>query len=300
MAVGIVDDELNLTNNGYALLRAWEDEQNVYGFTERATNQNGTNEIRSALRSAVADSLQQGHSDRSVSWKGWELIATHLAPGRIGRQEAKQLRGLIVEGGNTRGEVFSLLEKGRSVYELPEKEIVRRHLIPKSSAVLRRRLVQIQSYESFCEVLETAFDWLRFLSAQAGARSIGTAEFEAVMEVRKSTEKLQPALERAAERLADAAPDVQRSFDEIVRTFGECESPADLYYAILNRHSEVQKAKPPEGKREWFERGGDGKVFVRIPYRLDEAPVRHDWWRRPYRIAAALSFIRDLRSAAHG
>jgi hypothetical protein len=120
------------------------------------------------------------------------------------------------------------------------------------------------------------------------------------MEVSKSTEKLQPALERAAERLADAAPDVQRSFNEMVRTLGDCGSPADLYHAILNRHSEVQKAKPPEGKREWFERDGDGRVFVRIPYRLDKAPVRRDCWLRPYRIGAALSFIRDLRSAVHG
>jgi hypothetical protein len=68
----------------------------------------------------------------------------------------------------------------------------------------------------------------------------------------------------------------------------------ELFDAMLRRHAEVQKAKPPDGKREWFEPTPDGRVFVRPPYRLDDEPEPREWWPRPYRLDAVRSFCRDL------
>jgi hypothetical protein len=72
-------------------------------------------------------------------------------------------------------------------------------------------------------------------------------------------------------------------------------SPSDLFASLLERHAQVQRAKPPEGKREWFERGQDGSIFVRVPYRLDERPEFTTDWNRPYRIRAIRSFCADLK-----
>jgi hypothetical protein len=72
-------------------------------------------------------------------------------------------------------------------------------------------------------------------------------------------------------------------------------APEPFLESLLHRHAEVQKAKPPEGKRSWFERADNGGVFVRPPYRLEESPMQREWWERPYRLRAVFSFCRDLK-----
>jgi hypothetical protein len=49
--------------------------------------------------------------------------------------------------------------------------------------MLKTRLRQIEAYESFCSLIEDAFNWLRYLSSQAGARAIGNDDFAARDEV---------------------------------------------------------------------------------------------------------------------
>jgi hypothetical protein len=92
---------------------------------------------------------------------------------------------------------------------------------------------------------------------------------------------------------------VQQLFAQLAKGFGPVRDAGGLFEAVLARHEEVQKAKPPEGKRSWFERSPDGATFVRVPYRLVDRPESEHGWNRPYRIHTVLSFLSDLRGA-HG
>src|SRR5207245_11312433 len=107
---------------------------------------------------------------------------------------------------------------------------------------------------------------------------------------------LRDRIDRAEQALASAPFSAQQEFREFAKFFDHVTDGPELYHAVLHRHAEVQKRKPPEGKRQWFEAAADGSVMVRIPYRfLEPPPEERNWWPRPYRLRAVQSFCHDLR-----
>jgi hypothetical protein len=175
------------------------------------------------------------------------------------------------------------------------------HLLPHASHDLAARLRAIAAYEALCTRIEDAFNWLRYLSTHTGARALSPSDFASTSEVQRIAGEIRHGIEQAERALAPASPRLQSEFGQIVHYFDAVASPVDLYEAVLHRHTDVQRAKPPEGKREWFERGVGGAVFVRVPYRLAEPPSSREWWGRPYRLTSVSSFCSDLSiPAANG
>jgi hypothetical protein len=299
--VGIADDDFQAQENGFQLLKIWEKEQGLPGhFTACAQSSGGR--WRDKLRSAVQDGLSQGCIDRTDGWSGWSFFANHLAPGAIAQGEADFLRRLLLDPrGEPRGELFQLIaqpEIFQRAGDRSEAALVG-HLMPLVSTDLAARLQAIAAYENVATLLDDCWDWLRYLSTQAsvGARTLKRAEFANVPEVREAANRLPEQLRTAQQALRIAPRFVPEQFDRLANFFEHVQEPQSLYDALLERHARVQKAKPPEGKREWFERGADGSVFVRIPYRLTERPQPREAWRRPYRLRAVLSFCGDLNRA---
>jgi hypothetical protein len=72
-----------------------------------------------------------------------------------------------------------------------------------------------------------------------------------------------------------------------------------LFEAVLHRHASIQKNKPPEGKREWFEHAASGGVYVRGDYKSDKPPAPRESWPRPYRLLTAVNFCNDLNAPHH-
>jgi len=294
VAAGIVDDELRLAENGYRLLKVWEQEQGLDGFSDAFEVNTG---LRGLLRSAVKAGIADGYVIRAGTWQGWKFFAEHLTPARPGRNEAIFLRELILDPrGETRGEIYRLLEAWSTDQRSDEEEpAMARRLLEKASEELALRLRTIFAFEEFCQALETAFDLLRHLSTRNGAHALSRAAFSADPDVRRIADMF-PGRFAKADRMLQAAPTkAMAGFDGLARYFRHVKSAADLYDAMLERHGHVQKAKPPEGKREWFEHGQDGSVFVRPPYRLDDRPKLGESWNRPYRLYAVQSFCDDLK-----
>jgi hypothetical protein len=296
--VGIIDEHDILLENGYLLLKTWEREQGIEGFLDSARANVKAANRRQLLLTAVKESLAAGYTSRSAGWQGWQFLAQHLVPAAPGRQETALLRRLLLDGkAEPRGEMFQLLERPENLAfaELNHEAALVRHLLPQASPNLAQRFRAIMAYEDFCVMLETAFDWLRWLSSRAGACAVAQTEFVAEQEVRLSAERVPARLAAAATALGEAPLSAQREFGELTRYFDAVTDAASLHGALLGRHRDVQRAKPPEGKRPWFEEADAGGVFVRAPYRLDEAPTAGDGWSRPYRLESVYSFCRDLR-----
>ena len=297
--LNIIDDDFRLDENGWMLLRLWESEQGLTGFSDHDRARNNSGISRWALRSAVKDALEAGQVTRPPGWRsGWDFFANHLAPAKVGRQEGRFIWQLLLsENGDTRGEMFGLVAR-RTIQEAiadstSEAAPVAR-LRALASSELARRLTTIAAYESFCSGVEDAFDWLRYLSTHAGARALPRHEFAGCPEVQTIAKEL-PRRLRAAERETQEAPgQIAVKFSEIAAFFGNVRTEDDVYDAVLHRHAHVQKAKPPEGKRDWFEHAADGGTFVRIPYRWFDRPCSEEQWRRPYRLWAVRSFCGDL------
>jgi hypothetical protein len=297
--LGIVDEDLRLGENGHVLLDTWEREQGVSGFIERATGLQNGNDLRATLRAAVDDAMRDGYAARSPGWQGWAFFLEHLLPSSIGAKEAALLDRLLKDPkGGTRGEVFTLVGNGGQE-DLPESSIVA-NIAPRASEELRARLARIQAYERFCSHVETSFEWLRWLSSSSGATAVGPAHFAAVEDVQRLAAGLGGA-KAAVERTLPASPvAVQTEFDELADYFQDCSTPEQLFHCLMCRHADVQKQKPPDGKREWFEHGTDDKVMIRIPYRVAEQPQPSPAWPRPYRLNTVRQFSSDLRRSLHG
>lgn len=299
--LGIVDNDFALGDNGYALVKLWQQEQQLEGFVDSALQPQSARNLKPLLRSAVKDGISLGHTARSAGWQGWRFFADHLTPARIGRREAQFIRQLLLDpSGDRREEVFRLLDLPHNAHLLSEESeaIMVRHLLPQSSPDLARRLTAIAAFEEACADIEDAFDWLRHLSTRSRTRALSRAEFTSEPEIAPIAARLQHRLQSVERRLEDAPQQAQDRFTELSNYFLHVRNADELFDAILSRHSHIQKNKPPEGKREWFEHAANGGVYVRPDYRLDEQPAPRDWWPRPYRLFTARNFCKDL-SAPH-
>jgi hypothetical protein len=301
--LGIIDDDLRLGEAGRALLKVWQEEQNIQSFLDLTPSRNSSMNIRQVLRSAIEEGLENGYTNCSVGWQGWSFFAQHLTPARIGTEEATFIRQLMLDPeGETRGEIFRLVEQLKN-FKMPEVEneaVLVANILSQASEELSRRLRVIECYEQFCASVEITFDWLRYLSSQVGARTLQCSEFAATSEVQSISTELNGILETARQALAESPKEARAGFGRLVDLFEEVDNAEGLYTAILSRHAEVQKAGLPEGRREWFERAGDGSILVRASYMLDAPPVKHDLWKRSYRLNAVRSFCRDLSRAVVG
>lgn len=297
----IVDDDYSLGDNGYALVKTWQQEQRLEGFIDSALPRQSTQNHKRLLHSAVEDGISLGHTARSVGWQGWRFFADYLAPARIGRREAEFLQQLLLDpAGDRREEIFHLLDLPDNLPLRDEESeaAITRHLLPQASPELARRLKAIRAFEESCAGIEDAFDWLRYLSTRSRTRALSRAEFTSVPEVIQIAAELRPRLQ-SVERLLDGAQQqAQDRFTELSKFFELVHGADDLLDAVLGRHSFIQKNKPPEGKREWFEYASNGGVYVRSEYKLNHPPAPRDWWPRPYRLLTARNFRNDL-SALH-
>ncbi len=128
--LGIVDDELRLADNGYELLKIWEEEQGLDGFLGSSVTGGPGRSARQVLRDAVEDGLKKGTTARTGGWQGWTLLARHLSPGATAPREASFVLQLLLDSSaEPRGELFRLLSS-KATADTPESEIAR-SLLPK-------------------------------------------------------------------------------------------------------------------------------------------------------------------------
>jgi hypothetical protein len=294
-SLDILRDDFGLGDNGYGLLKVWESEQGLDGFHPASTSPGPGKSFREMLRSAVLDGMRAGHTTRGSGWHGWRLLADHLSPGRAGPHEAAYLLSLLRQGSETRAEMFDLLAPVNG--DVPEAVIVRDHLIARSSSELGQRLQSVSRYEDVCTLLEDAFEEIRYLSSVASTRPISPGDFASSENVTRIVEELPSAMLRAEKALSAEALPLQSAYRELVTFFDDKHSAGSLFEALLARHAAVQKRKPPEGKRDWFERDVGGGTIVRPQYRRLDPVQQRDWWSRPYRVDAARSFLRDFGGA---
>lgn len=292
--VGLVDDDMRLNANGYKLLRVWEREQGLEGFAD------GRGTVFRGWRDAVREAYEAGYSTRSTTWSGWEQLARHLAPSRTCEQEDQFLWRLLVHAtGDQRGEILNLVAKPKcraAIADSASDYDSVACLMPLSSPELASRWRVIQAFESFAGPLDDAFHRLQLLATNSGAQPVSAFDFENIKQIRSFAKQLPKSLRTAITLMADAPSPLPGMFERIANYFESVTTGSELFEAILRRHTDVQKAKPPQGKREWFERAADDRVMVRPPHRRTDLPPDITIWLRPYRLRTAVkSFCDDLR-----
>lgn len=294
--IDIVDDSLTLGENGYRLLRTWENEQGLPGFSDRERTEGEAAKLRHTLREAVRQALATGQTERRPPWPGATFLTSHLLPHKFGRQEARVLWKLLLDAAQPHGELFGLCREPAVREQLVREGSERNALAAlrsRVSAELRLRFDAIEGYERFCRPLQEAWDHLRHLSTVRRPSLLRSEDVATHNRLGLFASLLSDTIQRTREVLSQH-PSAAIDFDHVARPFEEVRTAGDLFQVLWDHHRMIQKGKPPEGKRPWFEEAKDGGLIIRPLYRVEEAPAPREEFVHPYRLFAVASFIDDL------
>ncbi len=295
----MLNDDVELDEGGWELLRIWEDEQGLSGFL--AGSHGAGAALRDDLRRAVEAGLRNGHTARK-RWSHWDTLTRHLDPAAAGRREARCIHRRLLRADlrqnihdplatTMRGEFLDHLEKrGEPVTHMGQEAELLRSLRDEASGDLWERLEAIDAYEGLCWPLDSAFRLLLHLSTRAGGAPIDVADFTAEPAGSGLAGRLPAAVNRLAEALTGS---YQEEVNDLLFRYEGIRDAPSLFDAIIDHHQGAQRAKPPDGKRTWFERVGGG-IVVRPQYSHKDLPPTDDSYVHWYRSGTASTFLQDL------
>ena len=284
---GIVTPDLETGPRGAELVRAWESEQGFAGFTDAVPRTEGR-KLRVSIRDQVRDALRAGRC--TANPRGWLFghLAGSLHPDRAWPGERQALRDMVMGGlHETRAELAAHLVGIDG--ELSEAEVL--HAVrPMCSLALGAIVDAVVAYERFAALVDAAFHTLCAVSHSMGAQPLTPRHVKAHELILRGVREIPEHFRRAAEQMGSI--DADGGLEERFGEFAIPRSPAEFVDLLLEHHEQVQSAKPPHGKRSWFEPLRDGWV-IRAPYGTAEQPELGPWFVHPVRIAPLRRFLKD-------
>ena len=287
-----------LGETGYALVTAWEKEQELDGFS--GSGDGPGKAVRRRLIDAIQDGLESGSVARKGGWNGWQFFSDHLGIYESGKHEARVIKhALLNPTSGYRKEVLELLisAEGQQLWteetsqDWPSERRFHSDLVNVASSKLKELLHAIDAYERFSRLIQDAFDDVLLRLSQYQQR-IKPSELAGLKGVRRAAKGIPNIFSEVAERLAPFGESVR--FQESYTNLAERVSDSDWLEKLLEHHCRVQHSKPPAGKAPWFDRFDDGACMIRTGY-IRETGGRHDdSYVHAYRTASLWSFAMDL------
>jgi hypothetical protein len=288
-------EEINhLGESGEELLRIWEEEQEIKGFS--GDNDGPGKDIRIQLIQAVEKGLNSGASNKGNNWEGWDFFEKHLLHSEIPARERKYIiRLLLSSEGGSRHSIMEFLvsSEGRELWENSESERqYHQKLSAKYASDTYVLLEAIMTYERFARYLQDALDDCLYVMSRKGVKT-SLDELSAIRSIQNTINEVPELFEKLMDMLSQFEQSVE--FKERFERLAERASVKDWIELLLEHHKKVQRQKPPNGKRPWFERYDDGSCIIRTGYHRSEGG-RHDReYVHFYRTRPLWSFARDLK-----
>ena len=293
--IGVLTEEGLLDDGGYELVTAWARDQHLDGIIDASDGDGRA--FRDRLRRAVAQGLEKGHTTYQPS-DFWRDLARRLDPRTPGRNEKKVLLDRILSRAGQVEMVARLKEEliaQGGVGAREEEASFLRKLTGKAPPGLEQLLAAIDAYEAFARAITDAFDGLRYCATSHSGAPVDAQDFSSVKAAKSAVAALGTSLARIRSHptLLEWERD-QKGLTQAVDRFDVVRNTGDLFDAVLNHHEHVQREKPPNGKRPWFERAPRGKVVLRSGYALSEPPEEKGGYVHEYRIPTFSGFLADL------
>ncbi len=161
---------------------------------------------------------------------------------------------------------------------------------PSCSPALGSIVDAVVAYERFAALVDVAFRTLCAVSHAMGAQPLTPASVDQHEMIVHCARELPDHYRRAAEQMTAIA--AESDLEQRLGEFAIPRSPGELVELLIEHHEWIQAAKPPQGKRPWFEPFRNGWV-VRSPYGTPEQPQLGPWFVHPVRVAALRRFVED-------
>jgi hypothetical protein len=292
----VIDNDGRLGANGYELLVVWEQEEQMPGFITGTRGEGKT--FLGRMREAVRLGIESGRTNRSNGWSGWSQLYQTLRHTRMPESESRLIAQWLMNGDSSElTEIYKHLLSPRNIRRWLESKGNERafhdYVRSRCSNQMGALIDAIIAYERFCTSINNAF-----FSALVSLsdRQIGVA----LSDIADSHQVIDAA-ENAAIYFHEAVEALDvfllgSEFERAFAAFGEHLAPVTWLEMLVRHHEHIQKAKPPAGKMPWVERFGDGKIYIRPPYKQDsdlKFPDA-DSYLHAYRTNSLWSFASDL------
>jgi len=290
---GLFDADSRPLAPGYRLLQAWEKDQGLPGFV---SGHGSGNAFRQALASVIRKSIEAGHVGEQGT-KMRELIAKHLSPHVAGNSEAGLLWQSLLQNDPMRAEYGTLLisMEGQKAWTEADGSERAFHVWLKSvsSLPMQQLVVAIQAFERLARGLTDAWEESLWQMTQA-TRALSPQELGKVKAVQACARDGKVLFADAVRELGVVDPAQRVRAERALTWVGESTDPALFAANLLQHHIRIQKAKPPAGKRSWFDLMNDGLAAIRPAYRREEFEQRPDIYVHQYRTTPLWSFAKEL------
>lgn len=289
--LGLVDVHMSPQSGAEELVLAWARDQ---GWT----NLQDANQRLDVWRIGLRRSLEAKPPRTHTNWNGdaWEQLAQSLKPDGAGKHERRVLSRLLLNKDHRAlGALPDIwnLQGGLDDESYCEERVVEELKIRNPS--LLPLLDAISFYEAFCRKLSDGFNLIRTHAIHADLRGLVVTELRRESDFKESVAELSRAFEDAYTVIQAIDSGLATQFDERFKDFSD-PMPADEIAVVLCKHHEsIQNGKSDSGKRAWFDRLGDDRIYLRHQYRENvQDPLLgrfvHDYRGRPIR-----NFYKDLR-----
>lgn len=290
---GLFDAEGHSLEGGNRVLSAWQSDQGMAGFTG---GQGPGREFRRAIERAVQAGVEVGHTrDPGAQLRG--LISAHLSPREPGPREREALWAALTQNDALRGEYARQLtsKEGQIEWQQSEGSEARFQawLTPRASLPMQQLLKTIRSFERLARLLTDAFDETRFRMTQERT-PVDIAWLGNGGAMKLASEDCLSAYGDAVSDLGEIDPGLRLRAERAFAWVGEANTSPSFAAHLLEHHGRIQKAKPPSGKRPWFDTFGDGRVAIRPGYTLADFSVQPETFVQAYRTNPIWSFACDL------
>jgi len=290
---GLFDADGHALEQGYKVLTAWQDDQGMAGFLQGA---GPGRDLRVSLERAIANTIEAGYAVDPGS-KISKLIAEHLNPHELGNKERVTLWAALTHSDAFRAEYANLLSssEGQEAWINAEgsESLYHDWLSQQASLPMQKLLKAIKSFESLSRLLTDAFNEARWRLTEA--RGPVDADWLAKgAAMREAAESCPSALTAALHDLGDIDQALRTRVERSLSWMGEPRTAKGMAEQLIEHHTRIQAAKPPNGKRPWLDVFGDGRVAIRPGYTLNSFESMTGWYVHAYRTKPIWSFALDL------
>lgn len=294
---GLFDADGNPLEAGRHLLLAWQQDQQLAGFVD---GDGPGRELRRGIEKAVRSGIEAGR----MAMPGNELsaaIAEHLNPHKPGRRERDQLWSVVTSTDMLRGEYAKLLSSPQGQADWQDVEYgeadYHTRLLDRASLPMRQLLSTIRAYEHLSRLLTDAFDEVRWNMSSAGG-VIHVSDLARGVCLQRACADGPVVFDAALKHLGEVDPHLRVRAENTLSWVGEARNAPDFTAQLLAHHQRVQSAKPPNGKRPWFDALGDGRMAIRPAYVPEDFTPRDGVYVHAYRTRPIWSFASDLGQVA--
>ena len=290
---GLFDQDGRPLEPGRRVLQAWQQDRGLFGFFE-ADGEAGR--FRRLIQRAVMAARETGQmSPPGGHLSAW--ISANLNPHQIGAAEREALWSALTRTDALRGEYAALLssQEGQRQWHAADgsEAAYQGWLTERASLPMQQLLRTIRAFERLARLLVDAFDETRWRMGGEN-RAVEMAWLAQGACMRRAAKDVPAAFNDALASLGVVDPVLRLRLENGFGGLCEPQGPTAFAERLLSHHERVQRGKPPNGKRPWFDTFADGRIAIRPAYIPDTFIERSEQYVHAYRTRPIWNFALDL------